>query len=86
MREFGAFFIKQVQASVFAIFIFAMLAASHWQHILPRYDFLLITCVAMQILMIRVGLETKKELAAVCAFHVVGLGLELYKRKRIWRR
>lgn len=82
MREFGTFFLKQVQASIFALFVFAMLAVSHFVRGIPRYDFMLIACLAMQIYMIRSGLETKKELIAVCAFHGVGLLLELYKVNR----
>ena len=79
MREFWAFFVKQVQASVFALFIFAMLLVSHWQNILPRYDLVLIACLGMQAFMWWRGLETKKELIAICSFHLVGLVLELYK-------
>lgn len=79
MREFGAFVWKQVQASIFAFFIFAMLAISHFVPFIPRYDFMLITCLAMQVYMVRSGLETKRELVAVSVFHLVGLALELYK-------
>jgi uncharacterized membrane protein YoaT (DUF817 family) len=79
MREFWAFFVKQVRASVFALFIFAMLLVSHWQHFLPRYDFMLVTCLGMQVFMWLRGLETKKELVTICVFHLVGLILELYK-------
>lgn len=82
MREFGAFAWKQVQASVFAIFVFGMLAVSHWQHVLPRYDFMLVSCLAMQVFMVWSKLETKKELVAVTAFHAIGLILELYKVNR----
>lgn len=82
MREFGAFFIKQVQASVFALFIFAMLAVSHFVPFVPRYDFMLITCLAMQGYMLWSKMETKKEFVAVCAFHAIGLMLELYKVSR----
>ncbi len=79
MREFRTFFVKQVHASIFALFIFAMLMVSHWQNLLPRYDFMLVTCLGMQAFMWVKGLETKKELIAICVFHVVGLVLELYK-------
>ena len=79
MREFLAFFVKQVQASIFALFIFAMLIVSHLQNLLPRYDFMLITCLGMQVFMWFRGLETKRELIAICVFHIVGLVLELYK-------
>lgn len=82
MREFWSFFLKQIQASVFALFIFVMLVISHYQPFLPRYDFLLVACLAMQVVMLWSKLETKKELVAVCAFHAIGLMLELYKVSR----
>ena len=81
-REVGAFVLKQGQAGVFALFIFAMLGISYYVPGIPRYDFMLITCVVMQVFMVLSKLETKNELIAICAFHGVGLMLELYKVSR----
>lgn len=78
-QEFFAFFLKQVRSSIFALFIFLMLAISHFVPTIPRYDFLLISCLALQTYMVKSGMESRKELGIVCGFHVVGLMLELYK-------
>src|SRR5690606_15973009 len=46
---------------------------------LPRYDWLLIICLAMQVWMLRSGLETHDELKVITVFHLIGLALELFK-------
>lgn len=46
---------------------------------LPRYDWLLIICVLMQLWMVRSGLETRDELKVITLFHLIGLALELFK-------
>ncbi|MBB6098536.1 uncharacterized membrane protein YoaT (DUF817 family) [Deinobacterium chartae] len=45
----------------------------------PRYDLLLAGCLLMQVLMLRLGLETRDELKVICVFHVLGLALEVFK-------
>lgn len=80
VRELGAFLYKQVICSIFPLWIFlCMWIGSHPAIGISRYDFLLIGCVAMQVVLVWTGLETKRELGTICAFHVVGLCLELYK-------
>src|SRR5690554_3355558 len=46
---------------------------------LARYDFLLLACLAMQALMLATGLESWDELKVITLFHLLGLGLELFK-------
>ncbi|MDQ2819574.1 MAG: DUF817 domain-containing protein [Pseudomonadota bacterium] len=46
---------------------------------MPRYDLLLIAAVAIQLGMVKAGLETWDELKAVCLFHMVGFALEAFK-------
>lgn len=79
--EAAAFVWKQVLCSIFPIWIFACLWIGRSIPI-ARYDFLLIACIAMQAFMLWKGLETKRELMTICAFHFVGLCLELYKVSR----
>ena len=80
LRELGVFFWRQIQASVFPLFLFATMAFTEFTTLgLPRYDLLLILSLAMQVFMVRSGLETLNELKMVTAFHLLGLGLELYK-------
>lgn len=78
--ELFHFGLENARACVFPVFIFAMLALSQ---VLPlpiaRYDFLLFACLGMQGLMLATGLETRDELKVITLFHLLGLGLELFK-------
>ncbi|MDB5959316.1 MAG: hypothetical protein JWP59_610 [Massilia sp.] len=46
---------------------------------IARYDLLLLVAVAIQLWMLKRGLETLDELKAVCLFHVIGFALEAFK-------
>ncbi len=79
-KELAAFFGKQILCSMFPLWIFFCLWFGRFELFgIPRYDFLLGACLIMQALMLRLGLETKRELMTICAFHFFGLLLELYK-------
>jgi len=78
MREFGAFAAGQVRASGFALFVFAGAYLTQFQP-LPRYDVLLVLCLGYQAWLLRTGRESRHESLAIAAFHLLGLGLELYK-------
>jgi uncharacterized membrane protein YoaT (DUF817 family) len=75
---FGA---KEARACLFAGLFFAavftMPRAGVWG--VPRYDALLIVALAIQAWMVWARLETLDELKAICLFHVVGFGLEVFK-------
>jgi len=45
----------------------------------PRYDLLLLYCLGLQMLMVRTGLETRRDLLIVCLFHAIGVALEIHK-------
>ncbi len=81
LREFVLFGVKQAQACVFAATFFALLFLS--RHIplfgLARYDFLFLAAVAVQVVLIWTRLETRDEVLVLCAFHALGLALELFK-------
>jgi uncharacterized membrane protein YoaT (DUF817 family) len=65
---------------VFPVFIFLLLAVGKVTDLpMPRYDFLLLGCLAMQALMLVTRLETVDELKVICVFHVLGLTMELFK-------
>lgn len=75
--HFGA---KSARACVFPVFIFTVLGLSRLVPLpVARYDVLLLACLAMQAFMLATGLETKDELKVITLFHLLGLGLELYK-------
>ncbi len=66
---------------VFPVVIFASLAITQTisMPLLPRYDWLLIIFLLMQVWMVRSGLETKDELKVITLFHLIGLALEIFK-------
>ena len=80
-KEFFAFGFKEVLSCLFPAFIFCMLVVSKLLHIpgLPRYDFLLLACLAMQAFMVYTKLESKTELLVITLFHFIGLAMEIYK-------
>ncbi|MBX3467917.1 MAG: DUF817 domain-containing protein [Planctomycetes bacterium] len=81
VAEVGAFGWKEARSCAFAGFILAALALTRHVEVpgLPRYDLLLLLCVGFQLAMVLSGSETPTEVAAVCLFHALGLGLELWK-------
>lgn len=74
---------RQILCCIFPAAIFLILALSKVNPIqsIPRYDFIFVLCVAMQIFMVQSKLETMEELKTICLFHLIGLFLEIYKVK-----
>lgn len=72
---------KQLYSCLFpgAIFITLCLSKHLPLGALPRYDFILIMCLLMQVFMVLSKLETLDELKVICCFHLLGLALEIYK-------
>lgn len=81
LRELFAFGYKEAISCLFPVFIFGMLAITRVVPIpfIPRYDLLLVACLAMQFLMYRIGLESKREVAVICFFHFLGVSMEIFK-------
>ena len=81
MRQLIRFGWQQLLSCVFPVVIFASLALTKLAPLpwLPRYDWLLIICLAAQIAMVRSGLETRDELKVITVFHLIGLALEQFK-------
>ncbi|WP_103064355.1 DUF817 domain-containing protein [Actinomyces qiguomingii] len=74
----------QLACCAFPIAVFAGMAVSVlvWNRMdlpLARYDALLIYVVVVQIAFVALKLETWRELAVICAFHLIGLALEVFK-------
>jgi len=83
LKEFFAFGFKQILSCLFPAFIFCMLIFSKLVDIpfIPRYDFLLITCVLMQAFMYFAKLESGMELIVITMFHLLGITMEIFKVK-----
>lgn len=81
--EFIAFGIKQGWACLFGGAMLGLLLATFLLYpdeaALPRYDFLVIGAVIIQLLMLWTGLETLEEARVILVFHVVGTIMELFK-------
>ena len=79
--ELGWFGVKQARACLFAALFFAavLLVPRSGVAGVPRYDVLLLAALAIQVWMLRTGLETHHELYAICLFHAVGFALEAFK-------
>lgn len=74
----------QFQCCAFAVAIFAGLAVSSvvWRLYDPpmaRYDALLLWVLVVQVVFVAAQLETWRELLVICAFHALGLTLEVFK-------
>ncbi|MEJ8545374.1 DUF817 domain-containing protein [Brevibacillus borstelensis] len=72
---------QEAMSCLFPVFIFGSLALSKLITVpgIPRYDLLLLLCLAFQIFMVKSGLETKDELKVITVFHLIGLALEIFK-------
>jgi uncharacterized membrane protein YoaT (DUF817 family) len=79
--EFLVFGLKQAAACVFAGSFLFLLAISGHISIpgLYRYDFLFLSAIAIQIVLVAVRLENWREVAVLSLFHLIGMGLELFK-------
>jgi uncharacterized membrane protein YoaT (DUF817 family) len=79
--EFLVFGLKQAASCVFAgSFLFLLAISSHVS--IPgvaRYDFLFLGAIAIQIVLVAVRLENWREVAVLSLFHLIGMGLELFK-------
>jgi uncharacterized membrane protein YoaT (DUF817 family) len=81
LMQLVRFGLQQAMSCLFPVVIFASLALTTFVALpgLPRYDWLLLIYLAMQVWMVRAGLETKDELKVITVFHLIGLTLEIFK-------
>lgn len=81
LYEFLVFGIKEARACIFAGLFFVLLFLSHYIPLggLQRYDFIFLSAVAIQVVLIALKIESIDEVKTLCAFHFLGLLLELFK-------
>ncbi|RYJ06639.1 MAG: DUF817 domain-containing protein [Actinomycetales bacterium] len=81
--ELLVFGLKQAWACVFgALLLAAVIAARLWypdDADLARNDALVLVAVAIQVAMVSLRLESRRELATILLFHVVGTVMEIFK-------
>lgn len=75
------FVVKQAWAALFGGLLLAAIVFTHYIELpwLARYDWLFVWAVLVQIGMIAFRLERPREVIAIVLFHLVGLGMELFK-------
>ncbi|GGH02415.1 hypothetical protein GCM10007420_18350 [Glycocaulis albus] len=81
--EFLAFGIKQGWACMFGALMLVVLLGTFLFYpegaALPRYDFITLAAILIQIAMLAFGLETLEEAKVIAVFHVVGTVMEIFK-------
>jgi len=81
--EFLLFGIKQAWACLFGgVLLFLLITTKYfWPEHMPltRYDFLFISALTIQIILIVTRMETMEEAKVILVFHVVGTVMELFK-------
>lgn len=76
------FGIQEAAACFFAVYILTALMITRYYPLpfLPRYDYMLLFAVLMQVAMVWVfKMETVDELKVICLFHLLGTTMEIYK-------
>jgi uncharacterized membrane protein YoaT (DUF817 family) len=80
LLRFGA---KQAYACLFGGCMLALLLSSWMVYPadawLSRYDFLTLAALAMQIVLLACGLETREEASVIVLFHIAGTIMEIFK-------
>lgn len=82
LGEFVRFGLKQAYACIFGGFLLLMIVVTRfWYPIdgLHRYDFLFLSAIAFQIVLLITKLETLREAAMILVFHILATLMELFK-------
>jgi uncharacterized membrane protein YoaT (DUF817 family) len=81
VKDFLIFGWKQALCCIFPVIIFMTLAVSKAVPLpfIHRYDFILLVCILAQLILVWTKIESVDELKVITVFHIIGLGLELYK-------
>ncbi len=81
IAEFLLFGVKELRACLFTGIFFAILLLSKYISLfgIARYDLIFLLTISAQILLLVARIETKDEALTLCLFHIIGLGLELFK-------
>lgn len=79
--DFLAFGIKQAWAALFGGLLLAAIILTEYIDLpwLARYDWLFVIALSIQLFMLLAKLEKPHEVLTILLFHLVGLGMELFK-------
>lgn len=79
---FAHFTWQEAASCFFAVYILAALVLTRYYPLpmLPRYDYMLLFVVFMQVAMVWIfKMETVDELKVICLFHILGTTMEIFK-------
>jgi uncharacterized membrane protein YoaT (DUF817 family) len=82
IREAGLFCLKQAHACAFGIFLLTIILVTKSFYpfeSIHRCDFLFFAAVAFQLLMLVLRMESLKEAGVILLFHVLAMGMEIFK-------
>lgn len=81
MKYLVDFTYKQISCCLFPVLIVISIALTKFIHIpfIYRYDLLLYIAIIIQIILVKIGYESWEEVKIIFLFHIVGLGLEIFK-------
>ncbi len=82
IKEFWLFGLKQAYACLFGGFLLLVMLVTHFWYpveILHRYDFIFLSAILFQIILLLFKLETTKEALVIVVFHIVATIMELFK-------
>lgn len=82
VREFWLFGVKQAWACLFGgLLLGAMIVTQLWYPFesLYRYDFLFISAIVIQTVLLLLKLETPREAVVILVFHLVATAMEIFK-------
>jgi uncharacterized membrane protein YoaT (DUF817 family) len=76
-----AFGVRQAWAALFGGLMLGAIILTQYVHLpwLARYDWLFLFAIAIQLFMLAARLEKPHEVITIVLFHLVGLGMELFK-------
>ncbi len=79
--ELWHFFIANLKAACFGIFLLSIFLLTEFIHIpfISRYDFIFLSAVAFQACMLIFKFESKREFYVIFIFHILATGMELFK-------
>jgi uncharacterized membrane protein YoaT (DUF817 family) len=80
LRQLLRFTVLEAKSCVFAVGVFGLLALGRLIDTpVAHYDALFVGCVLLTAVLWWCGVETTREVLVVALFHLIGLGLELFK-------
>lgn len=82
VTELWIFGLKQAYACLFGGFLLAVMIGTHYWYPIPglhRYDFIFLSAIAFQLVLLAARLETLRESVVILVFHVVATLMELFK-------